>query len=107
MTFSCQFADFDDLDTHYLVRSISGKVVSNDTKDIEFESFDSGKVIFEGSLSFGGRDLDPEVSPTMPQPLPESNDLRHEAALRLQKTYKSFRTRRQLADCAVIAEQRW
>ncbi|XP_047962702.1 IQ domain-containing protein IQM6-like [Salvia hispanica] len=43
----------------------------------------------------------------MPQALPKSDDLRHEAALRLQKTYKSFRTRRQLADCAVIAEQRW
>ncbi|KAK8468242.1 hypothetical protein PHAVU_007G263300 [Phaseolus vulgaris] len=30
-----------------------------------------------------------------------------QAALRLQKVYKSFRTRRQLADCAVLAEQRW
>ncbi|CAI8602305.1 unnamed protein product [Vicia faba] len=29
------------------------------------------------------------------------------AALKLQKVYKSFRTRRQLADCAVLAEQRW
>ncbi|KAK7345189.1 hypothetical protein VNO77_15748 [Canavalia gladiata] len=32
---------------------------------------------------------------------------RHQAALKLQKVYKSFRTRRQLADCAVLAEQRW
>lgn len=31
----------------------------------------------------------------------------HEAALKLQKVYKSFRTRRQLADCAVLVEQRW
>ncbi|CAN1306942.1 IQ domain-containing protein IQM6 [Linum perenne] len=31
----------------------------------------------------------------------------HAAAVRLQKVYKSFRTRRQLADCAVLAEQRW
>lgn len=29
------------------------------------------------------------------------------AALRVQKVYKSFRTRRQLADCAVLVEQRW
>ncbi|XP_020208744.1 IQ domain-containing protein IQM6 isoform X2 [Cajanus cajan] len=30
-----------------------------------------------------------------------------QAALKLQKVYKSFRTRRKLADCAVLAEQRW
>ncbi|EAY88689.1 hypothetical protein OsI_10165 [Oryza sativa Indica Group] len=29
------------------------------------------------------------------------------AAVRVQKVYKSFRTRRQLADCAVLVEQRW
>ncbi|KAF5197259.1 Iq domain-containing protein iqm2 [Thalictrum thalictroides] len=32
---------------------------------------------------------------------------KHEAALKLQKVYKSFRTRRKLADCAVLVEQRW
>ncbi|XP_062215501.1 IQ domain-containing protein IQM2-like [Phragmites australis] len=33
---------------------------------------------------------------------------KHEAAaLKLQKVYKSFRTRRQLADCAVLVEQSW
>ncbi|CAA2986010.1 Hypothetical predicted protein [Olea europaea subsp. europaea] len=32
---------------------------------------------------------------------------RNLAALKVQKTYKSFRTRRQLADCAVLVEQRW
>ncbi|KAK3019395.1 hypothetical protein RJ639_004645, partial [Escallonia herrerae] len=38
---------------------------------------------------------------------PKLGDRRHSAAVKLQKTYKSFRTRRQLADCAVIVEQRW
>ncbi|KAL2535159.1 calmodulin-binding family protein [Abeliophyllum distichum] len=38
---------------------------------------------------------------------PEYGNQRHQAALKLQKTYKSFRTRRQLADCAVLVEQRW
>ncbi|GAA0147182.1 hypothetical protein LIER_36468 [Lithospermum erythrorhizon] len=42
-----------------------------------------------------------------PRVVHESGDERHMAAIRLQKTYKSFRTRRQLADCAVLVEQRW
>lgn len=37
----------------------------------------------------------------------EPDDKRGQAALRLQKVYKSFRTRRQLADCAVLVEQKW
>ncbi|KAK7278790.1 hypothetical protein RJT34_23826 [Clitoria ternatea] len=40
-------------------------------------------------------------------PLSEPQSHWNQAALRLQKVYKSFRTRRQLADCAVLAEQRW
>lgn len=56
---------------------------------------------------------------TVENALPEPNLLRpesplleplthhHLAALKLQKTYKSFRTRRQLADCAILVEHRW
>lgn len=35
------------------------------------------------------------------------NNPEHMAALKLQKVYRSFRTRRKLADCAVLIEQSW
>ena len=56
-----------------------------------------------GSSRFGpARDRPPD------HPVDESESPRHQAAaLRVQKVYKSFRTRRQLADCAVLVEQRW
>ncbi|KAH9740634.1 IQ domain-containing protein IQM2 [Citrus sinensis] len=40
-------------------------------------------------------------------PILDPNNPKHEAAIKLQKVYKSFRTRRKLADCAVIVEQSW
>nr|XP_043637234.1 IQ domain-containing protein IQM6-like [Erigeron canadensis] len=50
----------------------------------------------------------PEPNLLMPEsPLPEPLTNRNLAALKLQKTYKSFRTRRQLADCAILVEHRW
>jgi len=41
------------------------------------------------------------------EPTPAESPKHEAAALRLQKVYKSFRTRRQLADCAVLVEQSW
>ncbi|XP_054806959.1 IQ domain-containing protein IQM2 isoform X2 [Prosopis cineraria] len=37
----------------------------------------------------------------------DPNNPKHMAAVKLQKVYKSFRTRRKLADCAIIVEQSW
>ncbi|GAV86131.1 hypothetical protein CFOL_v3_29564 [Cephalotus follicularis] len=101
----------------------------------------SGKMPFEVSLSFNGREMETMFSCKTPEsdlkkqmyvkpvsfrdtcdqlqitdtsfknnlqaPLREPGNHRNQAALKLQKVYKSFRTRRQLADCAVLVEQRW
>ncbi|GLT82556.1 hypothetical protein SLE2022_009200 [Rubroshorea leprosula] len=40
-------------------------------------------------------------------PILDLSNPNHEAAIKLQKVYKSFRTRRKLADCAVLIEQSW
>ncbi|KAL0459875.1 UNVERIFIED_CONTAM: IQ domain-containing protein IQM2 [Sesamum latifolium] len=40
-------------------------------------------------------------------PIFDPSSPKHEAAIKLQKVYKSFRTRRKLADCAVLIEQSW
>lgn len=42
--------------------------------------------------------LSPGSCPSSPQ---------YKAAVQLQKVYRSFRTRRKLADCAVLVEQQW
>lgn len=60
--------------------------------------------ISAGSSRFGP--LTGECAPDSPVVGMESS--KHQAAaVRLQKVYKSFRTRRQLADCAVLVEQQW
>lgn len=91
----------------------------------------SGKMNIEGSLSFEGKELNTNpltktcsadmennastrAESNAGDPLQTSENQsqepgkhRYQAALKLQKVYKSFRTRRQLADCAILVEQRW
>ncbi|XP_009766492.1 IQ domain-containing protein IQM6-like [Nicotiana sylvestris] len=156
ITFSCPFANFEDLETRvesYLVRTLS--LGSDDmrtalqprnfndqiTRKSILKSFGSGNMILEGTLTYKRREFETkialktlvsdkedkkiirsdilwnkeEVSPKLhnmsekdTRMLPaECGKRRDQAAVKLQKTYKSFRTRRQLADCAVLVEQRW
>ncbi|KAM0978085.1 hypothetical protein ACFX2I_014012 [Malus domestica] len=104
---------------------------SNTCCDLEptatMKSPGSGNMNFEETISFKEMELD-AVSANSPSGDVENNvsaraesgigekqqtsensfkEPRYQAALRLQKVYKSFRTRRQLADCAILVEQRW
>ncbi|CAG7882492.1 unnamed protein product [Brassica rapa] len=84
-----------------------------------------GKMVVEKSVSFKGMQLERMISlnrsvfkedHTKENGLHELDNVisvldpsnpKHEAAIKLQKVYKSFRTRRKLADCAVLVEQSW
>ncbi|KAH7532291.1 hypothetical protein FEM48_Zijuj04G0004200 [Ziziphus jujuba var. spinosa] len=125
---------FGDEDVRTPVRSVSFN--HHDSEPTIFKSLGSGKMTVETSVSFKGTELekmvlvkalslDKEKNMTNesisqnrkemdiqssrldnPQALDPSSP-KHMAALKLQKVYKSFRTRRKLADCAVLVEQSW
>ncbi|KAJ4898045.1 calmodulin-binding family protein [Raphanus sativus] len=84
-----------------------------------------GKMVVEKSVSFKGMQLERMISlnrSVLKEDFTKENGFelednaisvldpsnpKHEAAIKLQKVYKSFRTRRKLADCAVLVEQSW
>lgn len=99
VTFSCPLAAYCDLDNAIesaFVKSIGCKndQISDNFKSQDSESIDSASV-------------NKQVEKMPHLPLVNSSSPKHEAAIKLQKVYKSFRTRRKLADCAVLIEQSW
>ncbi|GMH12811.1 hypothetical protein Nepgr_014652 [Nepenthes gracilis] len=108
-----------------------------DSEPMIMKPLDSGKMIVEGSISFKLREEEAIVAVNLSSvdkedisvicksrvketpisdgvswivtqsSMADVGNSKHEAALKLQKVYKSFRTRRKLADCAVLVEQSW
>nr|GMD23142.1 IQ domain-containing protein IQM2-like [Ipomoea batatas] len=112
-----------------VLRSVSFK--GQNSEPTILQSDGSGKMLVEKTVSFNGRDglmisnvcVKPRLGDefksvaiggeknteigTPKSPVVYTSNPKHEAAIKLQKVYKSFRTRRKLADCAVLIEQSW
>uniref|UniRef100_J3LP61 Uncharacterized protein n=1 Tax=Oryza brachyantha TaxID=4533 RepID=J3LP61_ORYBR len=128
--FSCPVDDYDALEEEVAAASSGGG-----GERAILKALGSGKLVIEGSLSFKrDQQMSPATlqvetkisikpadiaaaAPPMPREVARARlfadggaaeSPEHEAAaVKLQKVYKSFRTRRQLADCAVLVEQSW
>nr|VDC93569.1 unnamed protein product [Brassica oleracea] len=123
--FSCPFAEQEDVES--ALDSITVKSVNFNNKTLEptILKGSGGKMVVEKSVSFKGMQLERMISlnrSLFKEDHTKENGLhelgngisvldpsnpKHEAAIKLQKVYKSFRTRRKLADCAVLVEQSW
>ncbi|KAJ9541432.1 hypothetical protein OSB04_027938 [Centaurea solstitialis] len=130
LSFSCPFAAYTDLDNNSrsIVFGLDDDEVKSSMQSDSFGNKDSettnsrieGSFIFEVPLAEEETGLDYAKMEEMCTGFPGLDNVmdeftktsifdpgspEHEAAVKLQKVYKSFRTRRKLADCAVQIEQ--
>lgn len=118
--------NFGDGEERTTTRSVSFN--GRDSEPTIMKSLDSGKMVVERSISFKRGETGTVISIQVPpsdnkanckmsekidnqclisDKSSDSGESKHKAALKLQKVYKSFRTRRKLADCAILVQQSW
>ncbi|MCH81972.1 hypothetical protein A2U01_0002767, partial [Trifolium medium] len=84
-------------------------ILSTNTLSFDKENNNNNMLISKKSIEFDDLSIKSERQEveTIQSALLNPNSPKHIAALKLQKVYKSFRTRRKLADCAILVEQSW